>query len=221
MSEFYAIITNFGNAPKASARLDVSVDTSVATGPVDVLFNVYSATGAQLAEYTVTTNANGYASSSAVATNDLFKLSGGAPALVRARTPDNAVSSAAILHQTGPGNRIDVAVAPTNRRSDGKNLAQGTQFSIAIGPDVPSPSLLIANVSGSDCAVDIFRGTRGSANGGTQTNPKIATNALWRVDLTDADKGSNIVVASTGIVIVQLALDDGSRVSALTCLPAL
>jgi len=217
MAEFYAIITNFGNAPKASARLDVSVDT--AGGPTDVLFNVFAATGGPLAEFTVRTNAAGLASSSAIATNDFFALSGGQPALVRARTQANATPAAATLQQSGPGNRLGVTVYPANRRADGSAFSIGKEFNIAIG-DVPSPALLIANVGGGEQVVDVHRGTRGADGAGKFTNPRLAVNAIWRVDLTDADKNANIVVSSTGPVIVQLVLDDGQRVSALTCLPS-
>jgi len=217
MAEFYAIITNFGNAPKASARFDVSVDTTLGVG-IDVLYNVYDTNGAQLAEFTSRCNNMGLATSSAIATNDLFKLTGGAPGLVRARTPDGAPTASALLHQSGPGNRLDLNVPPTRRR-DGVPFAMGTSFSIALG-DVPTPALLIANLNGQDVSADVFRGSRGADGAGAFTTPRIAANALWRVDLTDADKNTNLVVHSSGLVIVQLVFDDGQRVSALTCLPS-
>jgi hypothetical protein len=69
-------------------------------------------------------------------------------------------------------------------------------------------------------AVDVFRGTRGCYGCGTYTTPRLVNNGLWRVDLTDADKNADLIVTSTGPIIVQLVLDDGKRVSALTCMPA-
>jgi hypothetical protein len=51
-AEFHAVITNFGNAPRPSAHLDVSVDTAALPGgPVDVFFDVYKADGTLLAEF--------------------------------------------------------------------------------------------------------------------------------------------------------------------------
>ena len=214
-ADFYAIITNFGNA-KPGARMDVSVDTTVSAA-IDVLFTVFDASGSQLTEFTSRANASGLATSSAVLTNDLFKLSNGQPAVVRARTPAGAIA-AAILHQTGSGNSLDLAVFPV-RAADGFPYALGTNFAIALG-NVPFPTLLIANVSGGDVAVDVFRGTRGCYGCGTYTTPRLVNNGLWRVDLTDADKNADLIVTSTGPIIVQLVLDDGKRVSALTCMPA-
>jgi hypothetical protein len=214
-AEFYAIITNFGNS-KPAARMDVSVDTTVSVA-IDVLFDVYDANCTTLAEFTSRANASGLATSSALSTNDLFKLSNGQPAVVRARTPDGA-RAAAMLHQTGSGNSLDLAIFPL-RATDLSLYAAGENFAIALG-DVPSPTLLITNVSGADQAVDVFLGTYGAAGNGRYSTPRLVNNGLWRVDLTDLDKNANLFVTATGLIVVQLVLADGKRVSALTCMPA-
>jgi len=104
--EFYAIVDDFGKKPR-NAFMDVSVDTTLGTG-IDVLFNVYAAQGAQLAEFTVPANSYGFASSSSW--GNLFYLAGSQPVLVRARTPDGAPASAATLH-------VDSLGASGRRRS--------------------------------------------------------------------------------------------------------
>src|SRR5262245_2601144 len=81
--EYYAIIDNFGKRAR-SAYVDVTTDTSVATGPVDVQFNVYNSNGGQVALFTVTTNANGFASTAAM--GNLLDLAP-PPLLVRAQSP--------------------------------------------------------------------------------------------------------------------------------------
>lgn len=218
MAEFFAIITNFGNAPKAAGRLDVAVDgASGGIAAPDVLFNVFDQNGAQLAEFTVTTK-DGFASSSAVATNDLFKLTNGAPGLVRARTVSTASNASAILHQSGSGNRLGLAVAAT-KRADGSSFGMGRLFSVPVG-DVPTPTLLIANVSSGDVSLELFFGAKAADGTGSRGTPRLAPNATFRVDLTDADKFKNVIVNASGAVIVQLVSDDGQRTSAFTCLPS-
>ena len=90
-------------------------------------------------------------------------------------------------------------------------------FDVAVG-DVPAPVLLIANVSGSDQTVDVFIGTSGVVGTGKYTT-RLVDHGIWRVDISDADKNSHIVVVSQGFLVVQLVSDDGQRVSAVTCLP--
>jgi hypothetical protein len=172
--EFYGIIDNFGKKARG-ASLDVSVDTSVATGPVGVDFNVYNAQGGQVGLFSLTTNANGFVSTTSFA--NLYSLTGGQPLLVRARTPDSAVTNGATLYIDSLGAPMTVGLTPIRRRSDGMSLAQGTLFAVALG-NFRTASLLIANVSGSDIGVDVFVGTRGATESGIFTNPKIATNAI-------------------------------------------
>src|SRR5947207_10182179 len=179
-AEFYGIVDSFGKKPR-NAYLDVSVDTTVSSGPVDVDFNVYNAQGGQVGLFSLTTNANGFVSTTSFA--NLYNLTGGQPLLVRARTPDSAVTNGATLHIDSLGAPMTVGLTPIRKRSDGMSLAQGTQFAVALG-NFRTASLLIASLSGSDIAVDVFVGTRGPTNSGIFTNPKIATNAIWRVNLT-------------------------------------
>src|SRR5688572_28487344 len=108
MAEFHAILTKFGNAPRASAHLDVSFDTNaLAGGPVDVQFDVFATDGRSIGQFVVRANANGFASSelAPAPNNNLFGLSGGEPALVRVRTPGGGVGATATLHQREQGNR--------------------------------------------------------------------------------------------------------------------
>ena len=79
-------------------------------------------------------------------------------------------------------------------------------------------ALLVANVSGSDVGVDVFRGTKGAPGNGVHNTPRIQHNAIWRVDLTDADENGHLVVSATGDIIVQLMIDDG-RCNGITCMP--
>ena len=152
--DFHAIITNFGNDPRANAHFDVSIDTqSIAGGPVDVLFDVYDSNGAHLASFAVPTNTNGFASTAFAPApyNNLFRLTGGAPALVRARTPIGVTSASATLQQHGPSARLIVGVPPDHTFA-GNAVHIGTQFVFNVA-DIKGSArafLLVANVSGSD-----------------------------------------------------------------------
>lgn len=222
-AEYNAVITNFGGAPRANAHLDVSFDTSaLVSGPIDVLFDVFSADGSLLATFAVPANANGFASSAwAPAPNhNLFLLSGGEPALVRARTPQAATSGTATLQQRGSGSRLLVSVPP-DRNTDGTGIHAGQRFSFHVGDlrGVATASLLVADVSGADVAVDVSIGTRAAPGAGKYSTPQLRPRNTWRVDLQPDDENSNLVLTSTGDVIVQLVIDDG-RLNALTVLPA-
>lgn len=65
-SNFYTIVDNLGKRARG-ASLDVSLGTSVATGPVDVYFNVYTAQGGQAGLFSLATNANGFVSTTSFA----------------------------------------------------------------------------------------------------------------------------------------------------------
>ena len=215
-AEFYGIVDNFGKKPR-NAYLDVSVDTSVATGPVDVSFNVYNELGGQVGLFSLTTNGNGFVSTASFA--NLFNLTGGQPMLIRARTPDSAVTSAATLYIDSLGAPMTIGLTPTRRRSDGGLLSEGTQFAIALG-NFRSASLLIANVSGSDQAVDVFKGTRGADGFGIFSNPRITTTAIWKVNLTQNEALSNLIVHASGLVIVQAVINDRQTIQSFMVLPA-
>ena len=213
--EFYAIVDDFGKKPR-NAFMDVSVDTTLGTG-IDVLFNVYAAQGAQLAEFTVPANSYGFASSSSW--GNLFNLAAGQqPILVRAQTPDSAVTDAATLHIDSLGAATAVDVFPVRNRG-GFPLGMGTDFAVALG-SFRSTSLLIANVSGSDQAVDVFKGTRGADGFGIFSNPRITTTAIWKVNLTQNEALSNLIVHASGLVIVQAVINDGQTIQSFMVLPA-
>ncbi|EJR11433.1 hypothetical protein [Bacillus cereus] len=215
MSEFFAIITTFGNSPCANAHLEIGLDSQAASA-VDVTFNVYSEKGVELAWFSQLKNANGYVSSSTDPNNDLFRLSKEQPALVRARTPLVAQTASALLQQSGPQNRLVFAVPPAVN-SSGIRVAQGTVFPLTIG-SINKGTLLIANVSDSDVNVDVFTGTVGEPRTGKYNNPTLTKFSIWSVELQASDQYSHLVVMSSGDIIVQLVLDD-SQVHAVTCLP--
>jgi hypothetical protein len=220
--EFHAVITNFGNAPRANAHLDVSFDSSaLAGGAIPVRFEVFSADGTQLAEFAVLANANGFASSASAPApfRNLFRLTGGEPAIVRASTPAGANGGTATLHQRGSGSRLIVSV-PQARLADGTPVHVGRHFTLHVGDlrGVATASVIVANVSGSDVFADVFLGTPGSAGAGKYSNPRIQNRTTWRVDLQPDDEDANIVVTASAEVVVQLVIDDG-RLNAVTVLP--
>jgi hypothetical protein len=223
-AEFYAIITNFGGDPNARAHLDVSIDTRTQPGgaSVDIHFDVFHADGTLAAAFSVPTNPNGFASSRTAPRpyRNLFDLTGGEPALIRVRTPQNAEHSTTTLYQRGNGSRLIVSVPPAFR-TDGTLVHMGSLFPFAIGAlqGTASVSLLVANVSGSDVAVDVSVGTASSAGSGKYQNGRLSNRNIWRLDLPPDDLNANLVLTSTGLVIVQLVIDDG-RLNALTILPA-
>ncbi len=147
---------------------------------------------------------------------NLFKVSNGEPALVLARTQRIGDSATALLHQRGTGSRLLVGVAPAIK-PDGTRLAQGRFFPIAVG-DVATAALLIANVSGTDAAIDVFIGTQGARGFGAHTNPQLQNYCMWRVDLVPTDESAHLIVSATEDIVVQLMIDDG-RVNGITCLP--
>jgi hypothetical protein len=216
-ADFFAMITNFGTAPRVNAHLDVSGDTLAVPAGTDVLFNVFDPDGIQLAEFTLQTNTNGFVSSKdALAPNqNFFRLTNGGPALVRARMPTGITNTSAVLYQRGKGTRLVVGIPPA-RKVDGTPSAVGKIFPIALG-EVAAAAILIANVSGSEVTVDVFLGTKG-ADGAGKHSIQIRNNAHARIDLTPDDQRSHIIVSATGDVIVQLMIDDG-QVHGVTVIP--
>jgi len=214
-AEFYAIVDNFGKRARG-AFMDVSVDTTLGAG-IDVLFHVYDARGVHLAEFTIPANSYGFASSSSW--GNLFNLAAGQqPILVRAQTPDGAPTDAATLHIDSLGAATAVDVFPIRNRG-GFPLGMGTDFAVALG-SFRSTSLLIANVSGSDQAVDVFKGTRGADGFGIFSNPRITTTAIWKVNLTQNEALSNLIVHASNPIIVQAVIDDGQTIQSFMVLPS-
>lgn len=109
---------------------------------------------------------------------------------------------------------------PSSRRSDRTPVHAGREFALQVG-DIrgsATASILVANISGIDVAVDVFIGTRGGAGNGKYGHPALQNRKVWRLDLQPDDETANLVVTSTGDVIIQLVIDDG-RLNALTVLP--
>jgi hypothetical protein len=219
-NDFHAILSRFGNAPRAEAYLNVSVDTAVlAGGPVDVFFDVFGTDGTTLSSFAVRLNSAGFATtlSAVPPNNNLFGIGGGEPALVRARTPSGGWGATATLHQRESGNRLVVSIPP-DRKSDGTTIHVGQDFTVHVGQISGTASILIANVSAGDVVADVFLGSGGAAGTGRYTNPRVQPFTTWRVDLRPEDQNANLVVKSTGDVVVQLVVDTG-RLEALTVMP--
>jgi hypothetical protein len=79
----------------------VSANTDAAPAGANIGFTVF-VDGVVAADFVVPTNASGFASSALAASPDdnLFAASGGAPALVRTRTPSGSTTHGAVLRQT-------------------------------------------------------------------------------------------------------------------------
>lgn len=212
-ADYYAIVDNLGKKPR-NAFMDVSVDTTIGAG-IDVLFNVYDAQGVPLAEFTVAANSYGLASSSSW--GNLFNLAAGQPILVRAQTP-YAPTDAATLHVDSLGASTIVSIFAIRKR-DGFPLGMGTDFAVALGT-FRSARLLIANLSGSDVAVDVFKGSKGADGFGIYSNPRITTTAIWKVNLTQNEALSNLIVHASNPIIVQAVIDDGSTTQSFMVLPS-
>ena len=94
----------------------------------------------------------------------------------------------------------------------------GTDFAVALG-SFRSATLLIANLSGSDIAVDVFKGTRGADGFGIFSNPRITTTAIWKVNLTQNEALSNLIVHASNPIIVQAVINDGQTIQSFMVLP--
>lgn len=217
-AEFFAIFTNFGDALRPKARLDISVDTRTANGPVDILYNVFDASGGQMAVFSVMTNENGFASSALASgpNRNLFNLTNGEPGMIQARTPTTASTTSGVLHQRGADSRFAIGVPPT-RNSDGTLFNAGRVFPITVG-DFTSASLLIGNVSGHDISADVFVGSIGGPGAGEYSNPLLSNYSIWRVDLMPDDQNAHLIVSASDAIIVQLVVNDG-RVNGITSVP--
>jgi hypothetical protein len=212
-ADYYAIVDGSAKKPR-TAFMDVSVDTTIGAG-IDVLFDVYDARGIQLAEFTVPANSYGFASSSSW--GNLFNLAAGQPILVRAQTP-YAPTDAATVHIDSLGASTVVGVFPIRKR-DNTLLSMGTDFALALG-SFRSATLLIANLSGSDVAVDVFKGSRGADGFGIFSNPRITTTAIWRVNLTQSEALSKLIVRASNPIIMQAVINDGQTIQSFMVLPA-
>jgi hypothetical protein len=166
-------------------------------------------------------DAQGFASSASAPApyRNLFRLAGGEPALVRARTPAGVTGATATLHQHGVGSRLLLSV-PQDRKSSGMPVRAGRSFSFHVGArrGLRTASVLVSNVSGGDVAADIFVGSAGGAGNGRYSTPRIENRTTWRVDLLPDDANASLVLTSNGDVVLQLVIDDG-RLDAVAVLP--
>jgi hypothetical protein len=215
--DFFAIIANLTNAKQPQARFDVGIDTRAASAGTDIEFTVFNTDGVQLGQFTTQTLARGFGSSALAAppNDNLFSLSAGLPALVRARTPSGATISYAMLRQTLKTLQINLGVPPEFSVS-GDLVAAGTIFDFVLGDTPARATLLIGNVSGADATVDVFIGTTGAVGTGKYSIPRLKNNGSWIVDLAPADAQSHLVISSTGNIIAQLAIDYSRIGTALT-----
>jgi hypothetical protein len=210
----YAIVDNLGRRP-LNAFMDVAVDSRSGGGaPPEVQFNVYDSVGSQVSEFIATTQ-NGFASTFSF--GNLFDLTNGQPLLVRARTP-TAPNYGAALHIESRGARLMVGVMSI-RGLDNLPFGAGTEFSVPLG-SFQKAVLLVANVSNGDVGADVFKGTKGPLGTGFYSNARIQNHGIWKQDLTQNEAFSNIVVGSTGLIVVQVVIDDGKTVQSYMVPPA-
>lgn len=216
-SDFYAIALSPGGESRL-AFMDVAVAPTFSTAAIDVLFTVFAQDGTSRAEFTVPTDGNGFASSRNTSgpARNLFRLTGGEPALVRARVPNGAAAAATLDVRSSEG-RVHLGVPYAVK--DGASLAAGRFFPISIG-NVQAARLVIANISGSDVGVDVWPGpTAGAQGSGRYSTPRLVPGAIWQVDLTAADFNSYLLVGATDRIVCQVVTDTG-RVFSYIPLPA-
>jgi hypothetical protein len=221
MANFFAIINGARNAPKADARLDLSIDTAATGGgPVNIeVFVYHDVDGVQLAMFNIPTNAQGFASTAGNNLfRNLFRASARRTALVKAVTPAGVPAAMAYLRQTGRAGKIILGVPPI-KRNDNSTLACGTHFAVALGDYAKATRLLIANVTAVPIGVDLFLGTQGARGQGAYTNPALQPNAVWTVNFQSSDAQSHMVIVGTDMMIMHLAVDDGRMVHEASVLP--
>ena len=206
-ADFYAIVDNLGKRP-LNAYLDVAVDqASGGNAAPEVLFTAYDVQGSQIAEFSVPANV-GFAST--FSSGNLFDLTNGQRLLVRARTSSIAADHGAALQLELRGAHVILGVLQKSK-TDGSPDGSGNLFAVPLG-SFKKASLLIANVAGTDVGVESFRGVKNAPGSGRSLNERLTSHASFAVDLTQADAFSNYIVSSTGLIIVQVVIDDGKTV---------
>jgi hypothetical protein len=201
-TEFFAVVESTGKKPFAS--LDISLDTRAGVG-VNVEFTAYDSDGTFVSQFFVPINPFGFASTESF--GNLFELTTGRPMLIRARTPQDQVNSGATLNVRSANGPMTFGVLPL-QKIDSSPVGGGRLFSIALG-SFRSARLLIANVSGAQISVDVFQGTEHAPGSGIYSNPRLPNFGQWRVDLTQNESLSNLVIQASGWVVVQVVIDDG------------
>lgn len=204
-TEFYAMVESTGRKPFAS--LDVGVDTRTGVG-VNVEFRAYAPNGNFIADFVVPTDTVGFASTESF--GNLFGLTSGQPFTIRARTTQSVANSSATLNLRSASGSTAMGVLPL-LQLDSSLMATGRLFSIALG-NFQSARLLILSIAGSGANVDVFRGTDGPPGTGIYSIQYIPNNGFARIDLSQNEANSHLVVQASSIVIVQLIVDDGKQI---------
>ena len=214
-AQFHAIVDNLGKRP-LNAYLDVAVDqASGGNAAPEVLFTAWDMQGTQLAEFWVSAQ-DGFAST--FSTGNLFNLTNGQRLLVRALTPGTASNAGAALHLELRGANIIHGVLQRTK-ADGTLYGSGRLFAVPLG-GFKKASVLIANVHNTDVSVESFRGVREADGTGTQLNARLTENASIKVDLTENDAFTNYIVSSSGLIIVQVVIDDGKTIQSYMVPPS-
>jgi hypothetical protein len=203
-ADFYAIVDDFGRRAR-TARLDFAFDTRAGVG-VNVQFNVYDRQGTQVTEFFLPSNVNGFVSTESF--GNLFDLTGGQPMLIRARTAGTIELSSATLYIDSAGAPLTIGIPP----------GVGGLFSLALG-NFRSASLLISNVSGAQVTVDVFKGTNHAPGSGIYSNPRVPNYGQWRVELTQNEALSHLIVQASGSCLVQVVIDDGRSIQSFMVTP--
>lgn len=211
-AEFYAMVEPMGKKPFAS--LDLGVDTRHGVG-VNVEFRAMAPNGNFIADFVVPVDPLGFASTESF--GNLFGLTGGQPFVIRARTVSSLVNSSATLNVRSASGPMVMGIMPV-LKLDGSLMAPGRIFSIALG-NFQSAHLLILSIAGSGTNVDVFRGTDGPPGTGVYSIDYIPNNGFARIDLSQNEANSHVVVQASSIVIVQLVIDDGKRVHSFMVSP--
>jgi hypothetical protein len=219
--DFYAIIANSTGDRNPRASLEVSEDTLTLVRGTDVVFTVWDSNGVFITEFTQQSNTDrGFVSSaSATPPNDnLFALSAGQPALVRATLPGGTNRYAVLRETLGKSNIILGVQAFLN--PDNTFAAAGMIFPVTLGA-FSRATLLVANVSGVDVGVDVFVGTKGADGTGKYRIDRVKNNGIGILEITDpADAQSHLVLSSTGNIVAQLVIDNTkSTVTEVTLVP--
>lgn len=175
-----------------------------------------------LADFTVPSNDVGFATTADAPepNNDLFALADGQPVLARVLTPPSSLLDAASIRYHEGAKEILRHDVPTSIGHLTGSIAAGTLFAVPMGDVVGTTSLLVANVSGIDVNVDVFRGTKGADGFGIYNNPQLSNHCIWRVDLRPSDGYANLVISATSAVIAQIAVTRSNGID-MTTIPAL
>jgi hypothetical protein len=207
-AEFYVIASNPSKTKAPHAQIDVAVDTQATPGgaPAPILSVIYEPLGSEIASFTLETNDSGFVSTASASApfGNLFAVSGGIPLLVKVWTPSGASLSAVTLKTDEHTVRV-----PPARRLDGSGIAQGRIFSVAVGAD--RTTLLVANVCGTDIAVDVFLGRVGARGDGKYANPRLLNKEVWMVELDESDASSHVIVRSTCDIVLQVVTHEGTK----------